>query len=311
MGDKAPCVLGLDGGGTRTTCVILDGDGREIGRGLGGPSNHQSVGVKAAQQALAEVVAAARHTAGDPPLAAACFGMAGLDREEDQRILRRIAQAVLPGVPVEVVHDAEIALVGGTGGRRHGAVVIAGTGSVAVGFAADGRTARTGGWGHVLGDEGSGYDLARRGLNAASRAVDGRGPATILSLRLPQAAGVATVEAVADRVYLEGWTAPQVATLAPAVLAAAEEGDEVAGEIVRAAGHELALAAVSVIRALGMEEQIFEVVLSGGIFNGSQTIVEAVRSEVALTAVHASVIRPRREPVLGAAWLAQQAAAHR
>jgi N-acetylglucosamine kinase-like BadF-type ATPase len=306
-----PYVLGLDGGGTRTTCVVLDDRGREIGRGLGGPSNHQSVGIEAAQQALAEAVAAARQAGGDLPLAAACFGMAGLDREEDLHILRRIAQAVLPGVPVEIVHDADIALVGGTGGGRSGVVVIAGTGSVAVGFTADGRTARTGGWGHILGDEGSGYDLARRGLNAASRAVDGRGPATILSLRLPQAAGVATLEALADRVYLEGWTAAQVASLAPAVLASAEEGDEVAGEIVRAAGHELALAAVSVIRALGMEEQIFEVVLSGGIFKDSEQMVGAVRSEVALAAVNASVIRPRYEPVLGAAWLAQQAVARR
>jgi N-acetylglucosamine kinase len=269
------------------------------------------VGVEAAQQALAEVVAAARQTAGDPPLAAACFGMAGLDREEDLHILRGIAQAVLPGVPVEIVHDADIALVGGTGGRRYGVVVIAGTGSVAVGFTADGRTARTGGWGHILGDEGSGYDLARRGLNAASRAVDGRGPATILSLRLPKAAGVATLEAVADRVYLEGWTATQVASLAPAVLAAAEEGDEVAGEIVRAAGHELALAAVSVIRALGMEERIFEVVLSGGIFHGSARMVEAVRREVAAFASQSDVHLPRSEPVLGAAWMALQAAAHR
>jgi len=159
-----------------------------------------------------------------------------------------------------------------------------------------------------LGDEGSGYDLARRGLNAASRAVDGRGPATLLSVRLPQAAGVATLEAVADRVYLEQWTPAQVASLAPAVLAAAEEGDEVAGEIVRTAGRELALAAISVIRALGMEQQNFEVVLSGGIFAGSPRMVEAVRRQVQAFAAGADSHLPRNEPALGAAWMALERA---
>jgi N-acetylglucosamine kinase len=289
-------------------CVILDGAGREIGRGRGGPSNHQSVGAEAARVGLAEAVGAARLAAGDPPLAAACLGMAGLDRKEDLQILQDIAATVLPGLPVRIVNDAEIALAGGTGGRRQGVVVIAGTGSIAVGVDAKGRTARAGGWGHTLGDEGSGYDLGQRALNAATRAQDGRGPETSLVDKLSTAIGVPDLEALAHRVYLENWAAPEVAALAPVVLEAAEEGDQVAQGIVDAAAHELALAAVVVIRGLEMQGQVFEVVLSGGIFHGSARMVEAVRREVAAFASEADVHLPRNEPVLGAAWMALQAA---
>jgi N-acetylglucosamine kinase len=289
-------------------CVILDGAGREIGRGRGGPSNHQSVGAEAARVGLAEAVGAARLAAGDPPLAAACLGMAGLDRKEDLQILQDIAATVLPGLPVRIVNDAEIALAGGTGGRRQGVVVIAGTGSIAVGVDAKGRTARAGGWGHALGDEGSGYDLGHRALNAATRAQDGRGPETSLVDKLSTAIGVPDLEALAHRVYLENWAAPEVAALAPVVLEAAEEGDQVAQGIVDAAAHELALAAVVVIRGLEMQGQVFEVVLSGGIFHGSARMVEAVRREVAAFASEADVHLPRNEPVLGAAWMALQAA---
>ena len=215
-----PHVVGVDGGGSHTQCLILDGSGREVGRGSGGPSNHQSVGEQAAQAALAASLSEALASAGRPPLAAACFGMAGLDRDEDHRILRRIAQAVLPGLPLKLVHDGLVALVGGTGGQQHGVAVIAGTGSSVVGYTPDGRSARSGGWGHVLGDEGSGYDIARRGLNAATRAQDGRGPETILTSRLPQAAGLPSLDSLSEHIYIDGWATPQVANLAPAVLAA-------------------------------------------------------------------------------------------
>ncbi len=174
-------VLGIDGGATRTVCLIADEAGTEVARAVGGPSNHQAVGVEAARRALAQAIAQACDAAGNPPLAAACWGMAGLDRPEDGRILNALAAELLPGVPVAVVHDADIALVGGAGGSRVGVVVIAGTGSIAAGYDIAGRTARAGGWGHVLGDEGSGYDIARRGLNAATRASDGRAPATALA----------------------------------------------------------------------------------------------------------------------------------
>lgn len=304
MASSPPFVLGVDGGGSRTIALVLDGQGREIGRGQGGPSNHQSVGIDAAREGLEEAITTALRAAGHPALAAACLGMAGLDRPEDQHILEEMAGVVLPEVSAEVVHDATIALVGGTGGKRVGVVVIAGTGSIAVGYDASGRMARAGGWGHLLGDEGSGYDLARRALIAATRAHDGRGPATTLTHRLPAAAGVDTLEALANRVYLEGWTTPRLAWLAPVVFSAAEAGDAVASQIVSEAAAELGLAAVAVIRTLGLEAQDVEVVLAGGVFQGGPMLTEGVGQVIHRTAPRAAVHLAEREAVWGAAWMA-------
>ena len=293
-------VLGLDGGGSRTLCVILDDRGREISRGQGGPSNHQSVGVDAASKAIADALTTTTDAAGNPPLAVACWGMAGLDRPEDEHIIKQMAERLLPQIQVEIVHDSTIALVGGTDGKRVGVVIIAGTGSIAVGYHPSGRIARASGWGHLLGDEGSGHYIALRGLNTATRACDGRGPMTILIDKLTEAVDVSTLEDLANRIYLEGWTAPEVAALAPVVLKAAEEGDEQAAAIVTEAGMELALAARVVIEDLGMVKDTFEVVLSGGIFKGSPRMVEIIQQELGNVIPHADVILPRREPVIGA-----------
>jgi N-acetylglucosamine kinase-like BadF-type ATPase len=301
-----PIVLGLDGGGSHTVAVLLDGRGRDLARGVSGPSNHQSVGVEAAQQAVRAAITAALDTAGHPRLSAACWGMAGLDRPEDERILAEMARSVLPELPVDIVHDTRNALVAGTEGKLYGVVIIAGTGSSIVGYAPDGRTARAGGWGHLLGDEGSGYDLARQGLNAATKARDHRGPATTLVERLPAIVGLETLEALADRLYLEDWSAPKIASLAPAVLSAAEEGDPAAAQIVDQGADELALAAETVVDALGLMDQVFDVVLSGGIFQGSPRMVARLRGEIARFAPGATVSLPRREPAWGSAWIALQ-----
>jgi N-acetylglucosamine kinase len=122
--------------------------------------------------------------------------------------------------------------------------------------------------------------------------------------RLVSAAGAASLEELANRVYLEGWTVGQVAALAPAVLAASEEGDALAQEIVTGATRELALTARAVIANLGMEEQVFDLVLSGGIFKGSSRLVESVGREVRAFAPRASVGLPQYEPAYGAALIA-------
>jgi N-acetylglucosamine kinase-like BadF-type ATPase len=304
---SANCVLGLDGGGSHTVCVILDMAGVEVGRGVSGPSNHQSVGEKAASHALAEAMDAARKSAGNPDLAAICWGMAGLDRPEDRTIIQRMAEQLLPDHSVQVVHDSLIALVGGTEGGRTGVVIIAGTGSIAVGYHPSGRSARVGGWGHVLGDEGSGHYIALRGLNTATRALDGRGPETVLVERFIETAGSRSFEDLVNRIYLENWSAPEIAGLAPAVLSAADMGDEQAVEIIDDSARELALTARVVIESLDMENESFEVVLSGGIFKGCSRMVDLIRQELESLNPGIGVILARREPVIGAGLIALEA----
>lgn len=299
-------VLGLDGGASHTVCVIVTENGRVISRVEAGPCNHQTISVPAAKAALAEAIGSARRGAGNPHVEAACLGMAGLDREADLRLIQEMVAPLLEGIPYEIVHDADIALAAGTGGRRYGVAVIAGTGSIALGYNAAGKRVRAGGWGHFLGDEGSGYDLARRGLNAAARAWDGRGPATSLVERFLAVSGDSSFEEIANRIYLDGWSVGQAAALAPIVLEAAAAGDQVAAEIVAHATHELALMARVVIAKLGLQEQVFPVVLSGGIFANSPQMFKSVRQSVKAFAPRAEVARPAYEPAYGAALMALQ-----
>jgi N-acetylglucosamine kinase len=304
IGPAGGFVLGLDGGGSHTVCVIVAEDQRVVSRAVAGPCNHQSISLQSAQAALVEAVTSARKQAGDPPLNAACLGMAGLDRDADLPLIQGMIAPLFDGVPFEIVHDADIALAAGTEGKKYGVAVIAGTGSIALGYNASGSRARAGGWGHFLGDEGSGYDLAHRGLNAATRAFDGRGPATILSDWFLVASGDSSLEELADRIYLEGWSVGQTALMAPVVMEAAEAGDAVAGRIVANAASELALAAQVVILELGLQDESFPVVLSGGIFTSSPQIFEQVKQAIIDLAPGAQVLLPAHEPAFGAALMA-------
>lgn len=302
--EKTRYVLGLDGGGSHTQCVILDQSGREIDRGVGGASNHQSVGVDAAKRAIEETMEKALHEAGNPTISAACWGMAGLDRPEDEKIIQQIAEQLLPQIQVKVVHDSTIALAGGTGGKQFGVVIISGTGSIVVGYHSSGRIERASGWGHLLGDEGSGYYIALQGLNAATRAFDSRDSETSLVEGFIAEAGEDSFENLVSRIYLEDWSAPEVAALAPIVLSAAEKGDSVALEIVDRAAQELSLAARVVIDKLGMQTDIFDLILAGGIFEGSPEVVEIIRGEIRKYAPQADVKLPLLEPVVGAGLIA-------
>src|ERR1017187_1021669 len=221
--------LGVDGGQSGTTALIGDEAGRVLGAGSGGPCNH------------------AEAAGGRPKLlrfAAACFGMSG-GPEDKQAIL----QQILPADVVVVTDDAVIALTGATAGEP-GIVTIAGTGSIAFGRNATGRTARTGGWGYIFGDEGSGFDIARQALRAALRAEEGWGPPTALVRALLDATGSEDANGALHRFYAPDWPRSRVATLAPLVDEAAMAGDPVARDILHNAAQQLAVLTSSVRQQL-------------------------------------------------------------
>ncbi|MDB4893831.1 MAG: hypothetical protein JWN15_93, partial [Firmicutes bacterium] len=160
-------VLGIDGGGTKTRCLAADGAGCILGEGLAGPSNYQVLGMDGAVAAVMAAVAEALGVAGADlaDVEAVCAGLAGVGRPEDHAVMTAALPFAAP-VKLRVVPDAHIALAGALGGQP-GAVVISGTGSIAYGIDAGGRTARAGGWGWLLGDEGSGSDIGKRAIMAA------------------------------------------------------------------------------------------------------------------------------------------------
>src|SRR2546428_4467831 len=172
-------VLGIDAGGTKTVCLLADERGTIVSEGRGGGANLQSSGELAVEKVLHEVMETAIGDRAVTP-SAICLGIAGVDRESDERTVRAIMRRIGHKSRVLVVNDALIALVAGAGDSP-GIVVIAGTGSIVYGRNANFDAARAGGWGHIIGDEGSGYWIGREAVAAVMRAADGRGPATRLS----------------------------------------------------------------------------------------------------------------------------------
>src|SRR5512136_2682153 len=238
---QAELLLGIDGGGSKTVALLADLDGRVLGRGTGGPSNYQVVGIQAAEVALNESIRAAFADAGLAPCAprAICLGLSGVDRPADQSVIRDWVNAEMPGTPAAIVNDAELVLAAGTP-EGWGVALICGTGSIAYGRSPAGRMARAGGWGYLLGDEGSGYAIGLAALRAVLRGYDGRGPQTALTEAILGLPGwkLAEPSELVTRVYQGKPGAKprrienaEVASLATLVEATAGTGDAVAAGI--------------------------------------------------------------------------------
>ncbi len=298
-------VLGVDGGGTKTVCLLVDGQGHERGRGQSGPSNRYAVGDTLAEANLRHALLAALESGGVSAMqvSAICLGMAGVDHTGDIGVIQAMVRRIIPVSSVLVHNDAVIALAGGVG-RLYGVVIIAGTGAIAYGVNVQGQTRRASGWGHLLGDEGSGYDVGLKALRAILRAHDGRGPATALGTLVLPHWGLASPEALIGLVYAPEFPRRRIAALLPLAEQAAATGDAVAQDLLIGAGRELGLAAVAVIRGLGMEQDTFEVVLSGGGFKTRLYLRDGLAETVQAVAPHATLIAPRHEPAMGAALLA-------
>jgi N-acetylmuramic acid 6-phosphate etherase len=262
--------LGIDGGGSHTVALLAARDGRVLGRGTAGPSNLQTVGPERALRALDEAVAGAFAAAGiaRTAAAAACLGLAGAGREADQRIVRDWAARVRLAGNVEVTTDGALLLAAGTP-EGWGVAVVAGTGSIACGRSADGREARAGGWGPLLGDEGSGYSLVLGALRVVARAADGRVPATPLQERLLAALGLQHSHELIPCLHGGRWDRAALAALAPLVLDAADAGDDAAMALVEDGVAGLALAAATVATRLRLDPHRLPLALAGGLLLAS------------------------------------------
>jgi N-acetylglucosamine kinase len=313
----ARCFLGLDGGGTKTKAVLIDGFAREIARVTSGPSNYHSVGQDTAQASLKTAIAQLLSQAkvSWKEIGAIGLGMAGIARPRDHSVLRVLLAEIIPSIPTAITHDAETALIGGIG-RGYGVALIAGTGAIAYGVNAHGQTLRADGWGYLLGDDGSGYWIGREALRATARACDGRGPQTTLPDLILAELGLSACNELVSRVYASGFSVPKIAALAPSVQAAAYEDDPVARDILRRAGQHLGHTLCTVIRGLEMSDQAFQVVLLGGTLAAGGLIRETVVAAARGCAPNASVISPQNDAAFGAAllardlWLSQEEHAH-
>ena len=294
-------VIGIDAGGTRTVGYLADADARVLATARGAGANLHSEGEAGVERVLRELIAALTSAGSADPVAAIGAGMAGAARPEDVASITRVLDRILPGVPSVVVTDALVALEAGTPGGA-AVVLISGTGSIAYGRDHQGRAARAGGWGYVLGDEGSGYWLGRNALRSVVRAADGRGRATSLTARVLAHYGVATPEDLVRSIAGPGTKPSAIAKLAGAVGEAAVEGDAVARHLIDRGAEELASAAGSVARRLSLTSA--PIWLAGGTLLGVAALREAVIRELEKS-VPGLVPAPLAvEPALGAVRLA-------
>jgi N-acetylglucosamine kinase-like BadF-type ATPase len=298
--------LGVDGGQSSTTALIGNETGRVLGIGRGGPCNHTAAAEGRArfEGAVRESVAAACSEAGLDAASArfesACFGMSGGPDDK-----RAILSSLVRAERLAVTTDAEIALSGATE-TGQGIIVIAGTGSIALGRNKAGHTVRAGGWGYIFGDEGSAFDLVRQAVRAALRLEEGWGPATALRDSLLAATGAADSNDLLHRFYTPEWPRHRVARLAPQIDRAAESADPVALEILNGAAQQLATLAASVRAQLWEPEEAVDVAYSGGVFH-SRRLAERFRLLVELGSANRCA-PVRYSPAAGALLVAYRAA---
>lgn len=299
-------VLGIDAGGTKTVCLLADDMGQVLASGRRGGANLQAAGELAVEKVLHEVM---EEAIGDRPItpAAICLGIAGVDRPDDHAVIRAIMRRIGRASRVLIVNDALVALEAGAPGQP-GVVVISGTGSIAYGRNSAGEAARAGGWGYVLGDEGSGYWIGRAALRAVLRASDRRGPATALSPLLLAHFGVTQAQGLIHRVYHSSLQPAAIGALAKCVQEAYTRGDSVAIGILRTAADELEGSALSVARRLGLIGLPFAFVLAGGIFRAVPWLEQELARRLTVSAPGSRVDRLDREPAQGAVALALQEA---
>lgn len=243
----AKIFVGVDGGGSKTSAVAVDEQGREIGRGVAGASNYQGIGLDLAVANVRFAIQSALTSANFDDLPDhVLIGVAGVDRPADQVAWQ---QALIREEPLarktEVVGDFELILYGLP--EHTGLGLICGTGSIAFGRDGRGKRARSGGWGHFFGDEGSGLWFGREALTASAKAADGRGPRTLLLDLLLNEWHLTDPSGLIGEVYGSGEGSrgvdnTKIARLGRLVFQAAESGDDVARLLIRNAINELALA---------------------------------------------------------------------
>jgi N-acetylglucosamine kinase len=313
------CVLGIDGGGSKTVCLLMGDTGKVLGRGEAGGANYQSIGITAAQTAIQsaihQAVVEGLKQIEDINVTAICLGLAGVSRPQDIEVVQGIVVLLqnhnymlpitwaLSPSRIVICHDALIALMGGVGDAV-GIVVAAGTGSMVFGRNHQGYSHRVGGWGYILGDEGSAYKIAVCGLQAALKAYDGRGMLTSLVENFQEHLGIENIENLIEVVYRRGWGVKEIAALAPIVDRAAIAGDIVANHIIEQAVAELAIATSTVSDRVFNPSEVVEIVTTGGVWQAQCNLRDKFVKYITHKYPLAKVIYPRHEPAYGAGLLA-------
>jgi N-acetylglucosamine kinase-like BadF-type ATPase len=319
-------VLGLDGGGTKTVCLLADLRGWVHGRGAGGTGNPFLASPATIRETIETSIRAAAAGGTDARIiTSVCLGFAGAGSGDAQELLRSLTWEILDEGRfagrwtlgdgfgprgIQVVSDPVIALVAGAG-SRNGIVAISGTGSIVHGETEASERAVVGGWGSILSGEGSGHSIGTGALRAVLRAEDGRGPATCLGPEILQHWGFQGSTDLFRSVARGEMGTVKIAALVPLVYRAAKQNDTVAMGILSRAGSDLAEACLAVARRLDLLASPFQLVCSGGVLRNCEPVRETMSTIVRAVCPECSIVVLQDEPAVGAVRLAVDAATAR
>lgn len=264
-------ILGIDGGGTKTEAAVVDRSGSVLGTGISGGSNINFVPRRSAavayRRAIRQALSEASAEASDIACAGCTFGW--------------VAEAVFAelGIDAEVMgwREPEVAFMRAGVAEANRIALIAGTGSSCTGYSADGRHLTSGGWGAVLGDEGSAYDIGLRGAKRALASIEGRMPPTLLAEKAVAYFGGGNRHGIVARFCGTRVNQALVAGFATRICEAAQERDEAALLIMEEAGEALGELAAFVARSLFAEDDEIAVALAGGVFSAGRLVIDPIR----------------------------------
>jgi len=302
--NRAASYLGIESGGTHTTALLAPGGGEDCLRAEFGPANLRLLEDAALAQHFTDINTLCRQA--QAPLAGIAIGMAGARNESDRQRIRAAAAKVWPNVPCYATNDLETALAAANPAAppqpAAQVLILSGTGSCCFGRTPNNQTARIGGWGHIIGDKGSGYEIGLRGLKAAVQHLDRDGQWSHLGQNLLQALLLNEPEDLID--WAKSAAKPDIAALAVHVFEAAFAGDKIAAEILEAAAESLAEDGVHCARKLASQGAVVRFILAGSVLLQQTVFAGRVRAGLLELWPGATVAPLQRESVWGALELA-------
>lgn len=277
-------ILAIDGGGTKTEATLRTLDGTILYQAKSSGSNYSVVGLQQVEKVLLSILTEMSDVYPEMRVDIAIFALAGIDSSEDERKVRLVVEKVcrsshLAVGKLMIENDAE-SVMRGVLKNKPGVLLLSGTGSIAYGQDREGRVIRAGGWGHLAGDEGSGYWIGTEVIRAVFKSVDGRGPATILKSAVFNKLGLQSVRDLETWLYREPYAVDQIAQLTKVLEVCSREGDREALRITEEAADELAQLIGSVVRRCELETERCPVFVGGGVVTNSTVLFTAIAKRV-------------------------------
>jgi N-acetylglucosamine kinase-like BadF-type ATPase len=231
----------------------------------------------------------------------AVFALAGIDTSTDEKVVEGVVQSVINTLSIEVgrlrvENDCLSALLGATQ-HKAGILLIAGTGSIVFAHDGNNRIVRSGGWGHRVGDEGSGYWIGKQAIRSVLKMQDGRGMETILSRLLLNKFGFSKTEDLYNWTYSDSYSVEEIGALAPVVDTAYRLGDAVSKRILDEAVDELMLLLESAIKKADLLQGSFDLLLQGGVFHHNTYIKSQVLQRIQQYTTKVRILTSQEEPI--------------